>query len=219
MLVSVCLAGCQSMSKEGSAAMASLGYSADLPQLTCAAHGGSAMGRADKLTARRGRAGDPAYMEFRLRAAPSVPSGHIYVVFGRLDAQGNPTTRQYVGLFPDGGPVGFYAGALVSMPAQLEPGFNDCNFRASAAYRVSLTEEQYQQLLAKVRDYLANPPKWRMFGFNCNNFAASLGAVAGLHEPANRGQPSFSYIYAYIKANGDGMARLPAATASPTSSS
>ena len=98
---------------------------------------------------------------------------------------------------------GFYAGAMVPMPAQLEPGYNDCNFRASAAYRVSLTEEQYQQLLAKVRGYLANPPKWRMFGFNCNNFAASLGAVAGLHEPANRSQPSFSYIYAYIKANGD----------------
>ena len=43
-----------------------------------------------------------------------------------------------------------------------------------------------------------------MFGFNCNNFAASMGEVAGLREPKDRNQPSFSYIYAYIKANGDG---------------
>jgi hypothetical protein len=202
-LLSALLAGCQSTSMESSAATTALGYAPELPQLTCASHGGTQMGRSEKLTAKRIRSGDPAYMEFRLRAALSVPSGHLYVVFGRLDAQGNPVTRQYMGLFPNGGPVGLYAGAVVPMPAQLEPDFNDCVFRAAAAYRVSLTEEQYQRLLAKARSYLANPPKWSMFGFNCNNFAASLGTVAGLREPANPGQPSFTYIYAYIKANGD----------------
>lgn len=189
------------MAMQGSAEMTPLGYAPDLPQLTCGGHGG--MGRSDKLTAKRVRPGDPAYIEFRLRAALSVPSGHLYVVFGRLDADGKPVSRQYIGLFPDGGPVGLYAGAVVPMPAELKPDFNDCSFPASAAYRVSLTEGQYQALLSKARAYLANPPKWRMFGFNCNNFAASLGSVAGLREPENRNQPSFSYIYAYIKANGD----------------
>jgi hypothetical protein len=58
-------------------------------------------------------------------------------------------------------------------------------------------------LVGKVQADLANPPMWRMFGYNCNNYAASLGSVAGLIEPANRAQPSFSYIYAYIDANGD----------------
>ena len=196
------LAGCQSTSMEGSAAMAPLGYAVDFPKLTCAAWT-SPKGRDAKLTAKRVTPGDPAYMEFRLRAALSVPSGHLYVVFGRLDPDGKPVTRQYIGLFPHGGPVGLYAGALVPMPAQLEPDFNDCAFPSSAAYRVSLTEDQYQQLLAKVRATLANPPKWRMFGFNCNNFAASMGEVVGLREPKDRNQPSFSYIYAYIKANGD----------------
>ena len=196
------LAGCQSMSAESTTSVAPLGYAVDFPKLTCTSWG-KPQGRSDKLTASRVKPGDPAYMEFRLRAALSVPSGHLYVVFGRLDPQGKPVTRQYIGLFPNGGPVGLYAGAMVPMPAQLEPDFNDCAFPASAAYRVSLTEEQYQRLLGKVRAYLANPPKWRMFGFNCNNFAASLGEVAGLREPANRNQPAFSYIYAYIKRNGD----------------
>jgi hypothetical protein len=201
-MLAAALAGCQSMSTESTAAMAPLGYAVDFPKLTCTSWG-KPQGRSDKLTASRMRPGDPAYMEFRLRPALSIPSGHVYVVFGRLDKQGKPVTRQYIGLFPNGGPIGLYAGALAPIPAQLEPDFNDCNFPASAAYRVSLTEEQYQRLLGKVRAYLASPPKWRMFGFNCNNFAASLGEVAGLREPANRNQPSFSYIYAYIKANGD----------------
>jgi hypothetical protein len=202
-LMSALLAACQSMSMEGNAGMAPLGYSPELPQLTCASHGGTLMGRNEKLAAKRVRIGDPAYIEFRSRVALSVPTGHLYAVFGRLDPQGNPVTRQYMGLFPDGGPVGLYAGALVPMPAEVEPNFSDCNFSAAAAYRVSLSEEQYQRLLAKARAYLADPPKWQMLSFNCNNFAASLGEVAGLREPANRSQPSFSYIYAYIETNGD----------------
>jgi hypothetical protein len=202
LVIAAAIAGCQSTAMEGTAAMAPLGYSVDFPKLTCTAWT-NPKGRDAKLTAKRVTPGDPAYIEFRLRAALSVPSGHLYVVFGRLDPDGNPVTRQYIGLFPNGGPVGLYAGALLPVSAQLEPDFNDCAFRPSAAYRVSLTEVQYQQLLAKVRATLANPPKWRMFGFNCNNFAASMGEVAGLHEPTDRSQPSFSYIYAYIKANGD----------------
>lgn len=187
---------------QGSADMAPLGYAVDFPKLTCASWG-KPQGRNDKVTASRVKPGDPAYIEFRLRAALSVPSGHLYVVFGRLDANGKPVTRQYIGLFPNLGPVGLYAGAVMPISAQLEPDFNDCTFPATAAYRVSLTEDQYQRLLGKVRATLANPPKWRMFGFNCNNFAASMGTVAGLREPANRNLPSFSYIYEYIKVNGD----------------
>jgi hypothetical protein len=126
------------------------------------------------------------------------------VVFGRLDAKGNPVTRAYTGLFPKGSLAGLYGGAIVPMPADLAPSYADCHFTPNAAYRVSLTESQYQQLLGKVQADIANPPMWRMFGYNCNNYAASLGSVAGLVEPANRAQPSFSYIYAYIDANGDG---------------
>lgn len=203
-LLSTALAACQAMSMETNATTATLGYSPELPQLTCASHGGTLKGRNEKLTAKRVRVGDPAYIEFRTRAALSVPTGHLYTVFGRLDPQGNPVSRQYMGLFPDGGPVGLYAGALAPMPAEVEPNFSDCNFSAAAAYRVSLSEGQYQRLLAKARAYLANPPKWRMLGFNCNNFAASLGEVAGLHEPKDRMQPSFTYIYGYIETNGDG---------------
>lgn len=207
LVLSLSLAACQS-SPQPTAASNVSAYAAEIPQLTCAAHG-SVNGNAVKLTANRTKTGDPAYIEFRQRLSPGIPSGHLYVVFGRLDAQGNPVTRQYNGLFPKGSLIGLYGGAIIPMPAELKPSYADCHFSTGAAYRVSLTESQYQQLLGKVRYNLANPPLWRMFGFNCNNYAASLGSVAGLVEPANRAQPSFSYIYSFIEANGDKGRKSP----------
>jgi hypothetical protein len=212
------LAACQSASAPTSTAAVSAyapvgtalisAYAPEIPELSCSAHGNPG-GKPAKLTANRTTSGNPAYIEFRQRFSPGLPSGHLFVVFGRLDQSGNPVTRQYIGLFPKGSLVGLYGGAIVPIPADLKPSYSDCHFPANAAYRVSLSEGQYQQLLGKVRASLASPPMWRMFGYNCNNYAASLGSVAGLVEPANRTQPSFSYIFAYIEANGDG-ARKPA---------
>ncbi|WP_157944667.1 hypothetical protein [Mangrovicella endophytica] len=175
---------------------------ATLKGLTCSNNGG--MGRTVPLTASRVRAGDPAYIEFRGRMSPAIPSGHMYVAFGRLDAAGNPVSRYHIGSYPKGYVVGLYGGALVPMPVELEPSILDCSMGTFDAYRVSLTEEQYKKLLAKVAYYRRNPPTWTMFGFNCNNFAASLGSVAGLREPVGRAVPTFAYVQAYIRANGDG---------------
>jgi hypothetical protein len=207
MLAAALVAGCQSSASTGQANLVSTqGYPVEFPQLTCQAYGKPNGGGA-KLTASRVTPGAPAYIEFRQRAELQIPTGHMYVVFGRLDAAGNPRTRQYIGLFPKGGVIGLYGGAVVPIEADLTPRRADCGFSASAAYRVSLTEGQYQALLRKVGGALANPPKWHMFANNCNHFATSLGSVAGLRGPANRTQPSFSYIHAYIAANGDGRAK------------
>jgi hypothetical protein len=127
----------------------------------------------------------------------------MYDVFGRLDANGRPITRQYIGLFPAGGIIGLYGGAIIPMPGELKPSVRDCTYRPGAAYRVSLTARQYRALLAKVRAALTHPPVWQMEAYNCNHFAVSLGSVAGLKPPANRLLPSFAYIHAFIRANGD----------------
>jgi hypothetical protein len=78
------LAACQS-TPPASVSVTPSAYAAEMPELTCAAHG-SVSGSAVKLTANRTRPGDPAYIEFRQRLSPGIPSGHMYVVFGRLDA-------------------------------------------------------------------------------------------------------------------------------------
>lgn len=198
-------AGCQpAASPTPGVAMSVYGYPVlDFQALTCAAHG-FPDGAAARLTASRVKAGHRAYIEFRQRLSPVIPSGHLFVVFGRLDKNGEPLTRQYIGLYPQGSVIGLYGGAIVPMPAELEPSYSDCNFGAQAAYRVSLSEAQYQQLLKKVRESLASPPLWHMAAFNCNHFAASLGEAVGLVTPADSLLPSFAYIHALIKANGDG---------------
>jgi hypothetical protein len=106
----------------------------EIPQLTCAAHG-NPDGVAAKLTADRTQSADPAYIEFRQRFSSSIPSGQVYVVFGRLDAGGKPVTRQYIGLFPKGSLIGLYGGAIVPMPADPVPSFEGCRFTLPIAYR------------------------------------------------------------------------------------
>lgn len=199
-LAAALLAACQSTPPQLQPLPAT-GYAPEFPQLTCAAHG-RPDGAPARLTGSSVKAGDAAYIEFRQRLSPGIPSGHLFVVFGRLNAAGEPVTRQYTGLYPKGSVVGLYGGAVVPVPAHLTPNYADCHFNARAAWRVGLSESQYRQLLGKVRAALAQPPLWHMVAFNCNHFAASLGAVAGLQEPANNLLPSFAYIHAYMRANG-----------------
>jgi hypothetical protein len=208
-LMAASVAGCQSVaSVDGgsdpvdASAKTAAPPPVEFPQLTCAKPG-KPLGPDAKLTASRVRKGDPYYIEFRYRFSPAIPSGHMYDVFGRLDANGNPITRQYIGLVPAGSVVGLYVGAIVPMPGEVTPNILDCSITPGAAYRVSLTADQYQKLLVKVREALAHPPLWQMETYNCNHFAAGLGSVAGLKPADAHLLPSFAYIHAFIRANGD----------------
>jgi hypothetical protein len=208
-LTAASLAGCQSIaSVDGATAPVDASVKrastapVEFPQLTCAKFG-KPLGGDAKLTASRVRKGDPYYIEFRYRKSYAIISGHMYDVFGRLDKNGNVLTRQYIGLFPSGSVLGLYGGAIVPVPGELLPSSRDCDYTPGAAYRVSLTADQYQKLLVKVRQALAHPPLWHMEIYNCNHFAAGLGSVAGLKPADAHLLPSFAYIHAFIKANGD----------------
>jgi len=193
------LSGCQTTALSTAA---DAGYPAEFPQLTCAAHG-SPGGRDAKLTASRVTPGAPAYIEFRARLEHTIGSGHMYVVFGRLDKAGKAVTHQYIGLFPKGGVVGMYSAMAVPIGAELRPRKEDCDNGTIGAYRVSLTEGQYRKLLRKVSATLADPPLWHMIAYNCNHFAAGLGRVAGLTPALDFLSPTFQYIHSYILINGD----------------
>lgn len=195
----VVLASCQATNSDGVDILAAAS-ALDIPELSCAPHG-RPNGEPARLTAQRHSPGHRAYIEFRQRLSPAIPSGHLYVVFGRLDAEGEPLTRQYAGLYPMGYLLGLYGGAIVPMPAAVAPNYADCRFSVQAAYRVSLDERQYRRLMAHVREVVADPPLWHMAAFNCNHFAASLGSMVGLQAPRNRLLPAFAYIHALIEAN------------------
>ena len=148
------------------------------------------------------KAGAPAYIEFRSRLSAAIPSGHMYVVFGRLDANGKPLTHHIVGLYPKGLLLGMYGGAVAWVPAHVEPFGQECTVGAVIdAWRISLSETQYQSVLVRARAKLAKPPLWNMFGFNCNHFASEFGDLIGLRRPSNSALPAFAYLPAYMQAN------------------
>ncbi len=171
----------------------------DIPALAC----GEKFREVD-LTASDIRPGDTAYIEFRSRLSAAVPSGHMYMVFGRLDPDGVPVTHHIVGLFPKGAIFGIYGGAVAWVPAHVKAYGQECLGLATLnAWRVSMPEDQYQQLLAKANATLAKPPLWNMFGYNCNHFASEFGDILGLQKPSNPSLPAFAYLPAYMKANPD----------------
>lgn len=171
----------------------------DIPEVSCS----KGIYKA-KLSASSVRAGDPAYIEFRTRLTTLIPSGHMYVVFGRLDSSGKPVSSHIVGLFPKGSLVGMYGGSVAWVPAHVKPYMLECSVSAVIdAWRISVSEDQYQAILDRVRAQLANPPLWNMFGFNCNHFAAEFGNLIGLRKPKNKNLPAFAYLPAYMQANPD----------------
>ncbi|MBK8456243.1 MAG: hypothetical protein IPL47_03320 [Phyllobacteriaceae bacterium] len=167
--------------------------------LSCAAHG-RANGRSARLTVARVRAGDPAYVEFRQRPSRQLLPGHMYVVFGRLDKTGEPLTRHFIGLDPQHYLRDAHLSADHSVRAEVTPSGKDCTFPVANAYRVSLTAMQYKRLLAKAKAALARPPRWSL-RYNCHNFAAELGSVAGLKPGGNGVVPSVVYFWSFIRAN------------------
>ncbi|MBX3579238.1 MAG: hypothetical protein KF723_18715 [Rhizobiaceae bacterium] len=199
-LLALGLAACQSTTALAPASN-DAGYPLDIPQLTCADYG-TVGGRA-KLIAHRVKPGAAGYIEYRARREQLISSGHMYVVFGRLDPNGNPVTFQYTGLYPTGGAVGMYSAMAVPIKAYVTPREHDCTQGTLAAYRVDLTESEYQALLGKVRAKLAKPPLWHMFGYNCNHYAAELGRVAGLRPAIDFISPTVQYIHSFIAINGD----------------
>ena len=164
--------------------------------------------RKNALVADRMNPGDTHYIEFRLRPSAAIPTGHMFIVYGKLDEAGNPASWHYTGLYPKGSVAGLYTGIImpVALPADVNPSILDCTVMPSAAYRRSLSADQYQRLLAKVTQYKTNPPKWAMLSFNCNHYAASIGQAAGLVMPGGNRSTQFlsaQYFSLLVEANGD----------------
>ncbi len=158
-------------------------------------------GREAALTASRIKQGDRHYLEFRTRTYPGSPSGHMYVVFGELDAGGKVLSRYHIGLAPDGLAIGFIGGALVEVPAHVTPRYMECSGGVIDAWRISISPAQYAAVTRKARASLLKPPLWSMFKFNCNHFAAQFGDIVGLKHPQSPNLTAALYLPAYIRAN------------------
>jgi hypothetical protein len=133
------------------------------------------------------------YVEFRSRYAWDY--GHTYLVHGRVGEA--PTKDSVAGLSP----VGDDATAWVNghyVPVPAETGWTDGDLEdkyVSSRYRVLMNKDQYDRIVAYIKQQQAGPHVWSAELNNCNAFVADIAEHMGLKVPSS------SLIYPKIFVN------------------
>jgi hypothetical protein len=124
------------------------------------------------------------FIEFRSRYA--LTYGHTYVVFGRVDAQGNMIDPEVAGLAPaspDAAP--YVMGHFIPVPATTGQTDGDLEEEyRSASWRVMLTDEEYNSVVAFIRKQQANSHFWQASVDNCNNWVGEIARHMGYKTPS-----------------------------------
>ena len=125
----------------------------------------------------------PYYNEFRSRF--SWDYGHTYIVHGRVGEA--PTHASVAGLSPVGDDsTAWVIGHYVPVPA--ETGWTDGDLEdkyVTARYRVLMSKDQYDRMMAYVRDLQGRSHTWSAELYNCNAFVADIAHQMGLKAPAS----------------------------------
>ncbi|ODT07663.1 MAG: hypothetical protein ABS58_06240 [Mesorhizobium sp. SCN 65-20] len=123
------------------------------------------------------------FIEFRSRYALSY--GHTYVVFGKQNKAGGMISPEVAGLHPKSmSEVPYVLGHFVPVPA--ETGWSDGDLEEqyrSASWRVMLTEAQYRDVVAEIRELQKTSPTWQAAIYNCNAFVAAIARTMGYKTP------------------------------------
>jgi hypothetical protein len=123
------------------------------------------------------------YIEFRSRYAWDY--GHTYIVHGRVGEA--PTKASVAGLSPVGDDAtAWVIGHYVPVPA--ETGWTDGDLEdkyVSARYRVLMNKDQYDRVMAYVRDLQSRSHSWSAELYNCNAFVADIAKEMGLKVPSS----------------------------------
>jgi hypothetical protein len=135
----------------------------------------------------------PYYVEFRSRYAWDY--GHTFVVFGKVGEK--PSKANVAGLSPVGDdPTSWVVGHYVPVPA--ETGWTDGDLEdkyISARYRVLISKDEYDRVVAYIRDLQSRSHVWSAELYNCNAFVGDIANFMGMKVPKS------SLIYPRIFVN------------------
>jgi hypothetical protein len=127
------------------------------------------------------------YVEFRSRQAWDY--GHTFVVFGRVGE--TPRKNNVAGLSPKGDdPQMWLMGHYVPVPA--DTGWTDGDLEdkyITSRYRVLINKDQYDRVVAHIRELQSRSHFWSVELYNCNAFVADIATFMGLKVPSS------SWIY------------------------
>jgi len=123
------------------------------------------------------------FIEFRSRYALSY--GHTYVIFGQMDKGGRVISREVAGLHPkSNSAVPYVLGHYIPVPAETGESDGDLDDRyRSASWRVMLSESEYRQVVAYIRDLQARSHFWQATVNNCNAFTGEIARSMGYKTP------------------------------------
>ncbi len=125
----------------------------------------------------------PYYIEFRSRYAWDY--GHTYLVHGRV---GDPPSKDSVaGLSPVGDDsTAWVIGHYVPVPA--DTGWTDGDLEdkyVTARYRVLMDKDQYDRIVAYIKELQGRSHLWSAELYNCNAFVGDVAKFMGLQVPAS----------------------------------
>jgi hypothetical protein len=123
------------------------------------------------------------YVEFRSRQAWDY--GHTFVVFGRVGEA--PGKNNVAGLSPKGDdPQMWVMGHYVPVPA--DTGWTDGDLEdryITSRYRVLINKDQYDRVVAHIRELQSRSHFWSVELYNCNAFVADIANFMGLKAPSS----------------------------------
>lgn len=142
------------------------------------------------LAAQHSNVDSPYFVEFRSRAAADY--GHMYVMYGKLNARGEVTESRIAGLHPAGDTYGcqncslsnWMIGHIIFVPSETGASNGDLEEKyVTSRYRINLDEANYERTVAYITKLQAENPLWNAFWRNCVSFGRDIASFIGLQTP------------------------------------
>lgn len=130
------------------------------------------------------------FIEFRARSAASY--GHMYVLYGQVNANRQIVKSKIAGLHPAGDSANCYncsvlpwtIGHLIPVPAETGPSDGDLEEKyVTARYRLWLSAAEYRDVSAYIEKLKANTKVWNALWQNCVGFGRQVAEHLGLKVP------------------------------------
>jgi len=130
------------------------------------------------------------FVEFRARNAASY--GHMYVMYGEVNARREVIKSETAGFFPAGDSrtcencsVYYWTiGHVIPVPSEIGASDGDLEEQyVLARYRVWISAAQYERLVAYMNDRKAHPGPWHVVLNNCVTFGRDVAMTVNLKLP------------------------------------
>jgi len=166
----------------------------------------------------------PYFIEFRGRAAATY--GHMYVLYGRVNARDEIVESRIAGLHPAGDAencancslFNWTVGHAILVPAETGASDGDLEEKyVTARFRVWMDKTQYQELDRYIRKLQADSPLWNALFNNCVGFGRNIANHMGLEIPGFVWLEPQDFVNSLRELNGVKKEQLPLRDASAAS--